>query len=136
MDISELIYKINDLRSEGYCCSQIVVKMLAEDCYYINDEILIQAMSALGYGLHSKKTCGVLTGCACALAVCNEEKAYNKLLVKELVYWFENEFGSCDCNTILDGKIQDAELCTEIVAKSVNKCMVILQEMESGIVSK
>ncbi len=136
MDTSELICKVNELQSEGLCCSQIVVKLLTEDYSLYENEMLIEAMSALGYGLHSKKICGALTGCACALAVCNEEKPYTKLLIKELVYWFENEFGSSECNTILNGKTQNLQLCTNIVAQSINKCFELLAKLEANVVSQ
>lgn len=136
MDISDLIYKTTELQSEGLCCSQIVVKLLTEDYSLYENEMLIEAMSALGYGLHSKKICGALTGCACALAVCNEEKPYTKLLIKELVYWFEKEFGSCECSKILNGKKQDIELCTNIVAHSINQCYELLAKLEANIVCK
>jgi len=50
MDTSELIYKVNELQSEGLCCAQIAVKLLTEDYSLYENDMLIEAMSALGYG--------------------------------------------------------------------------------------
>lgn len=111
----DYVSRIAELSLQRFCCSQIEITLALElkDC--TNPEIkreLVKAMNGLCGGIGgSGKDCGSLTGAACAIGLlCGRgepgEIAHEKLreMVSELVTWFENEYGSIECMTILGGK--------------------------------
>lgn len=122
---------ILSLRHEGYCCSQIIMKLVLQDLGQENPE-LVRSMAALCYGSGSSTgTCGLLTGAACALSLClgngsESELAASDLplLLGELVGWFtsktESAYGGVLCGEILAAS-PDKRACTVLLIATLEK---------------
>jgi hypothetical protein len=106
--------RISQLHLQGFQCAQILLIMGLEHQGKENPD-LIRAMNGLSGGLGFQgKTCGVLAGGACLLALFagrgtleeTEQRSLN-IMIQQLVEWFEagfgEEFGGTDCNAILGG---------------------------------
>lgn len=116
---------IISLRQSGFCCSQIMVKLVLADLGRDNPD-LVRGVAALCFGSgHLGGTCGVLTGAACALSLCLEsgtgrEQASPELplLLGELADWFTAQVNSPAGGTS----------CAEILSASPNKqgCSLLL----------
>lgn len=117
--------RIRDLAKEKKCCAQIVMTLGLEAEGSANPE-LVQAMKGLCYGLHSQQNCGALSGGACLLALYNEDHA--KEMVKELVDWFTEGYGSVDCVDILGPGNTDPLKCLEIITETSRQCFAILEK--------
>jgi len=123
----ELLDKMLELSKQGFFCSQILLLLALEGEGKENPD-LVRAMGGLNVGLgYSGNICGALTGGCCLIAYfagqgvpeeipdqhCNE-------LIRELVTWFEQEygtqFGGCDCGHILeDNPVNKLLRCPQIV---------------------
>ncbi|MDY3954018.1 MAG: C-GCAxxG-C-C family protein [Anaerovoracaceae bacterium] len=122
MDINE---KIIDLKLQGNCCSQIIMQMGMDAMGKEKNPDLIAAMAGLCGGLHRGKVCGILTAAACLLYMRNPEEA-GQGQNEELLDWFEDEFGSLDCDELLEGNpLNKAEKCPAMMDATYKK----LQEM-------
>ena len=123
---AEDIYLMRALGAEGYCCSQIIVKM-ALDQKGAENEDMLNAVAALCNGLKTGSNCGALTGAALVLAMA--EKRLAAITVMTLVDWFRKTYGSLDCFDIIgDTREWRAELCPTIVQESYFKVLEILEE--------
>jgi hypothetical protein len=98
--------KINQLKQQGYYCSQILLKMGLELQGLTNAD-LVRSVGALAGGVgFSGNLCGALTGGACLLGLYagkgmpneKEDERLN-LMVLELVNWFETTIGKQYCDT-------------------------------------
>ena len=128
--MDEIDIMIADLSSTNKNCSQIMCKLIQEITLKENDE-LIKALYALGDGVHSGKTCGIVTGGAIAINLLAkdssiEENLKFKKLINEYVEWFENTFGSVEC-TVLDPE-KKREVCPVMLKESFLKILSILEE--------
>lgn len=123
----ELFDKMLELSKQGFFCSQILILLALEGEGKENPD-LVRALGGLTGGLgFSGKLCGALTGGCCLISYfagqgepeeipaqnCNE-------LIKELVTWFEQEYGirygGCDCTHILEDNPANKLLrCPQIV---------------------
>jgi len=97
------------LNKSGYCCSQIMVKLVLKSLGRDNAD-LVRSMAGLCHGVgYSGGTCGVLTGGACALSLAlgTEEFADQALpsRLSELVRWFSalatDGYGGIRCDQIM-----------------------------------
>ena len=130
---AEDIYKMEALMAEGYCCSQIIMKMALDQRGVINEEML-DAVSALCNGLKTGNNCGSLTAAALVLAMA--DKRMSGITVMALVDWFKKTYGSLDCFDII-GKNRErlAELCPSIIHESYFKAMDILKEYNLSLLN-
>ena len=123
--------EILSLRQKGFCCSQIMVKLVLGDLGRDNPD-LVRAMAALCFGGgHPAGTCGVLTGAACALSLClgsdsgceSADPEFPLLLV-ELVDWFtvraEGSYGGSRCDEILAAS-PDKRACSLLLIATLEK---------------
>ena len=139
----ELGFQMFKLANQGYCCSQILLKM-ALDAEGKENEDLLRAVNGLCLGAGSyQKTCGVLTGGISILSLYagkGRDLEYPKQgfseMVDEYTDWFITEFGSGECRdiigvcTVTDYMTnQSFRLkCGDIMSKSYSKIQEILGE--------
>ena len=129
--------RIAELRREKLNCSQVMLKISLELRDLENPE-LVRAMYGLGGGLHSRHTCGTLTGGCCLLASYSEADRKRDAagislpsneMIKGYVQWFKNEFGSLLCDDLLGGDVSKIpEFCPGLIRQNFEKCMEILRE--------
>ena len=113
-------------RAEGYCCSQVIVKMALEEMCEEN-EVMVNAVSALCNGVKTGNNCGALTAAAMVLAMADSRLA--SVTVMALVDWFKNEYGSVDCLDIIgENREKAAEMCPLIIHESHFKVMELFEE--------
>lgn len=141
--MNELSFRIYELASCGYCCTQIMVKLILEQEDTENED-LIKAMNGLCGGIgFSDRACGVLTGGICALSLYGgkgKDNEYRKeelgQMIKEYKEWFEEEFESTQCNDLAGYEVLIDEggqqsypvKCGNIIGKGFDKVWRILQE--------
>ncbi len=127
------------LKQSGYCCSQIVVKLILAEQGRDNPD-LVRAMAALCNGTGG--VCGILTGAACALSVGLTDAPAQELpdsllplLLDELTGWFattaERSWGGTSCQRILEAS-PDKRACTLLLAATLEKVQAILATEESS----
>lgn len=121
------------LRHEGYCCSQIVVKLMLKEFGWDNPG-LVRAMAALCFGTGG--SCGILTGAACALSLCLTDRNGRELpdpmfqlMLDELTGWFtvkaERDYGGVSCEQILQAS-PDKRACSQLLVGSIEKLTAML----------
>jgi C_GCAxxG_C_C family probable redox protein len=140
----DYVSKINELYTNRFCCSQILISLALEIKGCENAEVrreLLRAMSGLCRGMENGKDCGALTGGACAIGlICgrgeNDEIPHNMLkeMLKELTEWFEYEYGSVECSVLTGGDIQRCkEMCPGIIRRTFENAVRIMQDNGVGI---
>ncbi|WP_243372649.1 DVU_1555 family C-GCAxxG-C-C protein [Geotalea sp. SG265] len=124
------------LRHQGYCCSQILVKLLLQEQGQDNPG-LVRSMAALCFGGgQSAGICGILTAAACALShglVEGREQDLSDsqlpLLLDELNGWFaleaERSYGGITCGEILTAS-PDKRACALLLIATLAKVREIL----------
>jgi hypothetical protein len=126
--MSETAKKIRGLSAEGYCCSQIIVKMGLDAQGDANPELL-DAVAGLCSGMHLGLTCGILSGAACLLSLFDKQNAAVSM-IPLLANWFEarcKEFGGCSCEAILnDNPMNRIERCPMLLEETFEKCRELL----------
>ncbi len=137
-DITMEIFKLS---SAGYCCTQIMLKLLLDEEGIENDD-LIRSANGLCKGLGGRQgICGVLSGGIMIISLyagkgnnnehCKEN--YGEM-VNEFIDWFEDEFQSLECIDIIgvnkfEGKNNSYMLkCGNILVKSYEKVESIINE--------
>lgn len=141
--MDELGFRIFQMASGGFCCSQIMLKLTLEEEENENTD-LIRAMSGLCNGVGSSQgICGVLTGGIGVLGLYAGKGLANEYpkegfgaMVDDFMDWFEDEFGARDCVDLIgvynfeDENRQEAYpvKCGDILAKSYMKITEILDE--------
>jgi len=139
-DISFTMFK---LVNSGYCCTQVMVKMVL-DAEEKENEDLLRAVNGLCMGIGStQKICGVLTGGIAILGLYagkGNDTEYVKPeysdMVDEYTQWFEAEFGSVECSDIIGtcsvsdyNTNQEYRLkCGDTLKKSYEKVQEILRD--------
>ena len=130
-DIEE---RTNAYLEKGYHCSQTMM-LLSLELRGMNEPFTVRAMGGLGGGMFSQRTCGALTGGACALASYFErregepEPSGYQELAHELLEWFEKEHGSINCFDLVQfDKVHIAKTCPGIIAGAFRQCEKILEE--------
>lgn len=130
-------FRLFQLASQGFCCSQIMV-ILGMDEQGRENSDLVKAMNGLCGGIgRSGKTCGALTGGACLIGLkvgkgTPLESSHPKIniMINELLEWFAETHGSIDCEGILDHSLDEGNeypvQCGNIVATTYSKVNEIL----------
>ena len=122
--------KILEYRLKGYCCSQILLQ-LGLDELEKDDPDLINAVKGLCGGLHAGLVCGALSGGACLLSLLSPQSAH-KNMIPELVKWFFESFGSCNCAELLsENPANKIERCPVFVTKTYEKAKELLEELSN-----
>ncbi|NLM04499.1 MAG: C_GCAxxG_C_C family protein [Clostridiales bacterium] len=136
--MDEISFKIFQLASMGFCCSQIILKMALDEEEKENPD-LIRVMGGLCNGIGGNQgTCGVLIGGIGILGLYagkGIETEYPKPnygnMVKEYMDWFEDEFESINCIDLIgeynfSENIQYPVKCGDILLKNYEKIREIL----------
>jgi len=127
--MSDTANRILQLSAQGYCCSQIMVR-LGLDSLEEDNPNLVDAVAGLCGGLCSGLCCGTLTGAACLLSMFDKETARSHM-IPSLVEWFQATYtplyGGIDCRCIVgaDGGLQ-YERCPAIMEETVARCRSLL----------
>jgi len=132
--------RVEELGRQGMHCSQILLTLGLELRGEENPQ-LVKSVAGLAGGMgFSGRTCGTLTGAACLIGLYagrgsfeDEEDYRLRLLVTQLVEWFEDrfggEYGGTTCDDILDGKSSNMLLrCPGIVTETFQKVKELLVE--------
>lgn len=131
--MDELEIRARELMAQGFNCSQIML-ILSHDMRNISNPELIKALAGLGGGMSSQLTCGTLTGGCCLISSYiakgepgEDPKMPHNEMVKELVNWFKDEFGSLECKDLVELEREKIlEFCPGLIAKNFNKAMELL----------
>lgn len=132
--MAELNELVLEQLKNGHHCSQTMMQ-LSMDLREIDDPFLIRSLGALGGGMFAQRTCGTLTGAVCALSSYfprpqgePEPRGYIAP-AKELVEWFEQEFGSLDCRDLVEFKMDSImAFCPGLMARTFEKLLEILEK--------
>jgi len=129
--MSETSKEIYRLGMQGYCCSQILVKMGLDAKGSENPELL-DAMGGLCGGLYSGLCCGTLTGAACLLSLYDSKNASR--MIRALVEWFQRTYteayGGISCEEIIESNSMNrVERCPRIMEATFEKCRELLAEI-------
>jgi hypothetical protein len=124
------ISRLYELRLQGYCCSQIMMKMGLEDAHRDENPDLIQAVRGLCDGMQTGMLCGILTSAACLLSLLQPKNA--DILIGDIVEWFKSEYGENNgriaCEDILAGDLMKRfTLCPQILAATYDKVWELLE---------
>ena len=114
-----------ELAQQGYCCSQIIVKIGLEFKNKENED-LVRAMKGLCRGLYKQGLCGALSAGACLLSMYSE--AYAPVLIPELAEWFEKRFSCVNCAGLIGADRVDLQKCLRITGETCARCFEILEE--------
>ncbi|MHB8075147.1 DVU_1555 family C-GCAxxG-C-C protein [Desulfosporosinus fructosivorans] len=130
-------FRIFQLATQGFCCSQIMVIFGLDEQGKENPD-LIKAMHGMCGGIgRSGRTCGVLTGGVCLIGLTlgkgtPSEAGHLKihLIVNDFLEWFENTYGSLDCDGILGHPLDVGNeypvQCGKIITMAYGKVQEIL----------
>lgn len=117
---------IFELRLRGYCCSQIIMELGLRKLEKENPD-LIRSMAGLCDGMWHAKTCGILSAAICLLCLANLEESV-QTQIDELYEWFEDAFGSAECDALLGGNpLIKAEKCPMMLEATFNKVSDLLE---------
>ncbi len=120
------ISRIMELKFQGFCCSQIIMQMGLEGMGRENDD-LIAAMAGLCDGMRRGNVCGTLSAAFCLLHLIDGKQAGR--LCDELYDWFEDSYGSVECDAILGGNpLNKAAICGDLVENTYKKLAEMLEE--------
>jgi hypothetical protein len=137
--MNEDAFRMMELATQGYQCSQILMLMALEGQGKQNPD-LVRAMSGLLGGMGCGKTCGALTAGCCVLALyagkdSPESNADDRLqgMLSRFFEWFETEYtaryGGIDCAGIVQDDMRNKMArCPGIIMDSLEKLKEILAE--------
>lgn len=116
--------QVNELLLQGYCCSQIIMKLGLDEMHRDNEE-LVKAMKGLCQGIYSGTVCGTLSAASCLLFLLSIRSGQQ--LSHELTDWFKEEFGSIDCSDLLgeDPVGSSLKLCPVIIKRTFEEILEI-----------
>lgn len=122
--------RIFELKLNGYCCSQIILKLGLEDTQKDDNPDLINAISGLCDGLHMNMICGILSSAVCLITMIQPKDA--TVLIKDLVDWFKSEFeesnGGITCKDILAGDQMNRLIkCPKILEATYDHVVELLE---------
>ena len=128
--------QVRELLAQKFHCSHVLMKTGLELKGENNPEVM-RVMNGLAGGLMGcGKNCGALTG-GCAMFGLfagrglpeEEENPDLHDMVEDYVEWFEDRFGSCNCDDILEGdKANIPMVCPELIQVCSEKATEILQD--------
>lgn len=118
--------EIFTLKMNGYCCSQIIMKIGLEKLGR-EDETLVEAMAGLCDGVKCGRICGAVSAAVCLMYVA-DAKAADSGLVQEYLDWFEEAFGALDCRELLgEDPMAKLEKCPMFVESTLLKLEELLE---------
>lgn len=123
--------EILGLSRQGYCCSQVMVKLGLDAMQSENPELL-NAVSGLCGGMGAGLTCGILSGGVCLLALFDKGAARLDMIPR-LVEWFQTTYVPCyggiSCVEILgNNPMSKIERCPNMMVQTFEKCRELLEE--------
>ena len=121
--------QIQQLKSEGLCCSSIIIQ-LGLDLRGESNEQFVRSARALCNGMHFGLACGALTGAVCMLALFDEK---NTEMTKEMVNWFRYElcakYGSVNCEDITHcDAYEKTVICPDLIKATYIHAKELLSE--------
>ncbi|SKC46644.1 DVU_1555 family C-GCAxxG-C-C protein [Maledivibacter halophilus] len=141
--MNETVFRIFQLASSKYCCTQIMLKIQLEQEGIENTD-LIKAVGGLCGGVgFSGGICGVLTGGICIIGLYSgkgREEEYNKEdfyeMIEEYINWFDAEYKSRECMDIIGSQLKKNNMkepsypvkCGEIIEKGLSKAWEIINK--------
>lgn len=130
--------RIMQLHAQGYCCSQIMIKLTLEDMGEDNVP-LVRAMAGLCEGSSTGDLCGVASGAACVLALYGAKGSDDEqplacypVMLSQFMEWFKgsaSEWGGIRCEDIVifqGGR--KPEVCGNIMIRARETLLGILTE--------
>jgi len=136
------LIRMQELRQQGFCCSQILL-IMGLDLQGKSNPELIRSVRALCGGLgFTGELCGALTGAACLLGLYAGKGTPNEaqdprldFMVTDLVSWFKQEYGQqyggIRCENIIAGNSGNmAVRCPVIVAETFRQVKELLIKNE------
>lgn len=124
------------LLSQRFHCSQIMMK-LGMEAKGLDDPALLKAMNGLAGGLGGRgKNCGALTGGVAMFGLFagrgTELDVEDPILMEmsgQFVDWFEDTFGSANCDDILQGNTANIpQTCPALICAAAQKAFEILED--------
>jgi C_GCAxxG_C_C family probable redox protein len=136
--MDDLMFRMMDLKSKGFYCSQIMM-LLALEAQEKENPDLTRAMAGLAFGVGIGEVCGALTGGACILSLYagkgteeDEEHFCLMSMLNDLGEWFREtyggQYGGISCNTITEDGTLRNERCGAVVAATYQKVLELLIE--------
>lgn len=136
--MDETALRVLQLNAQGYCCSQILIKLSLEDMGEENSP-LVRAMAGLCEGSGSGDLCGVASGAACVLALYaakggDHEQSLDcfPIMVSQFMDWFKasgTEWGGIRCEDIVTFQGgRKPEVCGDILLRARATLLDILTE--------
>jgi hypothetical protein len=117
--------RVNQLGLSGRCCTQIMVQMALDETGAENAQ-MVDAVGALCLGLFAGRTCGALVGGLLAMALRSSAPVDGEL-GKQLVEWFDDEYGSLECDDLLkDDPMARFTTCPAIVSRTYEEATQLL----------
>lgn len=111
--------KIFNLKLKGYCCSQMVMEIGLENLGIENPQ-LINSMAGLCEGVKCGSICGAASAAICLMYLADAKSAESGL-VQEYLDWFEDLFGTLNCNELIgDDPMAKLEKCPTIVEATMH----------------
>ncbi|MGE4560299.1 MAG: DVU_1555 family C-GCAxxG-C-C protein [Desulfobulbus sp.] len=138
--MDETALRIMQLSAQGYCCSQIMIKLSLEDMGEENIP-LVRAMAGLCEGSSCGELCGVASGAACVLSLyaakgSDEEQPLDSypIMLSQFMDWFKEgstEWGGIRCEDILTFQGgRKPEVCGDIMVRARATILGILSEYD------
>jgi len=124
--------EIYRLATEGYCCSQILLK-IGLDSRGDDTPELLDAVAGLCHGMFSGLCCGTLTGAACLLSLYDKHNAAAHM-IPELVEWFQAtcasaSYGGISCDDIIEADaVKKVERCPKLMLETLEECRELLAQ--------
>lgn len=136
--MDDLMFRMMDLKSKGFYCSQIMM-LLALEAQEKENPDLIRAMAGLAFGVGIGEVCGALTGGACILSLYagkgteeDDEHFCLMSMLNDLGEWFREtyggQYGGTSCNAITEDGTLRNERCGAVVAATYQKVLELLTE--------
>lgn len=130
--------RIMQLAAQGFCCSQIMIKLSLEDMGEDNVP-LVRAMAGLCEGSGTGDLCGVASGAACVMALyaakgSAEEQTLDcyPLLLAQFMDWFKSRsttWGGIRCDEIIAFQGgRKPEVCGDIMLQAREVLLGILAD--------
>lgn len=136
--MDETALRIMHLHAQGYCCSQIMIKLSLEDMGEENIP-LVRAMAGLCEGSSTGDLCGVASGAACVLSLyaakgSDDEQPLDcyPVMLSQFMDWFKQgatTWGGIRCEDIVvfqGGR--KPEVCGDIMLRARETLLGILME--------
>jgi len=136
--MDETALRIMHLHAQGYCCSQIMIKLSLADMGEENVP-LVRAMAGLCEGSSCGDLCGVASGAACVLSLygakgSDEEQPLDcyPIMLSHFMDWFKasaTEWGGIRCEDIVTFQGgRKPEVCGDIMLRARETILTILAE--------